>query len=274
MGSTLFGQQINATYDGLIKTSDSAAISDTAKYVGDGLGNDSPLALSTSKLGINNLAPTVMLQITENTNNIETLRVDNAGGNLGSVQGISHLGLSFFSVGDNSPVRLTAYQNGVSGWPGGFALSTRNDNADVAPTEKLRVTSDGALLVGSTTKGSAGADVVQRNGNMFMLSRTNAAVAASGTSTILVTNTTAGYQGLLVVAVTGVNDPNLRTQSTYSIFGKGSDFVATEISSADGLTGPASFTITSPSQGFITVTNTDATEAVDIYMQFFGGLSA
>lgn len=107
-----------------------------------------------------------------------------------------------------------------------------------------------------------------------MLSRTNAAVAASGTSTILVTNTTAGYQGLLVVAVTGVNDPNLRTQSTYSIFGKGSDFVATEISSADGLTGPASFTITSPSQGFITVTNTDATEAVDIYMQFFGGLSA
>ena len=109
---------------------------------------------------------------------------------------------------------------------------------------------------------------------MFMLSRTNTAVAASGTSTILVTNTTAGYQGLLVVAVTGVNDPNLRTQSTYSIFGKGSDFVATEISSADGLTGPASFTITSPSQGFITVTNTDATEDVDIYMQFFGGLSA
>lgn len=274
MGSSLFGQQINATYDGLIKTSDSAAISDIAKYLSDGLGNDSPLALSTAKVGINNLAPTVMLQVTESTNNIETLRVDNSGGNVGSVQGVSHLGLSFFSVGNNSPVRLTAYQNGLSGWPGGFAISTRNDNADVAPTEKLRVTSDGALLVGSTTKGTASADVVQRNGDMFMLSKTSETVVASGTSTILLTNSSVGYQGLLVVAVTQRNDPNARTQATYSVFGKGSDFTATLISSANGTTGPSSFTITSPSQGFITVTNTDASESVSVYMQFFGGLSS
>lgn len=274
MGSTLFGQPINTTYDGLIKTSDSAAITDIAKYLSDGLGNDSVLALSTSKVAVNTLSPVVKLHVTEDANNVEVLRVDNTAGNIGSVQGISHLGLSFFSAGDNSPVRLTAYQNSLAGWRGGFAISTRNDNADVAPTEKLRVTSDGALLVGATTKGTASADVVQRNGNMFMLSRTNTNVAVLGTSTILVTNTTAGYQGLLVVAVTGVTDPNTRTQATYSIFGKGSDFTATLISSADGLTGPASFTITSPSQGFITVTNTDALEAVDIYMQFFGGLSA
>ena len=274
MGSTLFGQQIKDTYDGLIKTTDSLEITDTAKYLSDGLGNDTPLALSTGKVAVNNLAPVTKMQVTEDANGVETLRVDNSGGNIGSVQGVSHLGLSFFSVGNNSPVRLTAYQNGLSGWPGGFAISTRNDNADVAPTEKMRVTSDGALLVGTTTKGSVGADVVQRNGDMYMLSNTDASVASGGFSVIVITTSASvGFQGLLVVAVTGVNDPNVRTQATYSVFGRGSDFTATLISSADGLTGPASFTISSPSTGFIAITN-DELEACSIYMQFFGGLSA
>jgi hypothetical protein len=274
MGSTLFGQQINNTYEGLIKTSDNEAITDTSKYVGDGLGNDSPLALSTGKVAVGNLAPVVKMQVTESTNGIETLRVDNSGGNVGTVQGVSHLGLSFFSVGNNSPVRLTAYQNGLSGWPGGFAISTRNDNSDVAPTEKLRVTSDGNLLLGTTTKGTAGADVIQRNGDMYMLSNTDASVAPSGFSVILVTNSASvGFQGLLVVAVTGVVDPNIRTQATYSVFGRGSDFTATLISSVNGTTSPASFTITSPSQGFIAITNNEL-ETCSVYMQFFGGLSA
>jgi len=273
MGSTLFGQQINTTYEGLVKTSDNAVISDTAKYLSDGLGNESPLAISTGKVAVGNLAPVVKMQVTESTNNTETLRVDNSGGNIGTTQGISHLGLSFFSVGNNSPVRLTAYQNGLSGWPGGFAISTRNDNADVAPTEKLRVTSDGNLLLGTTTKGTAGADVIQRNGDMYMLSNTDTSVAPSGFSVIIVTSSASvGFQGLLVVSVTGVADPNIRTQATYSVFGRGSDFTATLISSADGLTGPASFTITSPSQGFIAITNNEL-EACSVYMQFFGGIS-
>lgn len=274
MGSTLFGQQINTTYEGLIKTSDNESITDSSKYVGDGLGNDSPLSLSTGKVAVGNLAPVVKMQVTESTNGIETLRVDNSGGNVGTVQGVSHLGLSFFSVGNNSPVRLTAYQNGISGWPGGFAISTRNDNSDVAPTEKLRVTSDGALLLGITTKGTASSDVVQRNGDMYMLSNTDASIAASGTSTIIVTTSgSIGFQGLLVVAVTGINDPNVRTQATYSVFGRGSEFTATLISSADGPTGPASFTVTSPVNGYITITNNEL-EACSVYMQFFGGLSA
>jgi hypothetical protein len=274
MGSTLFGQQINNTYEGLIKTSDNESITDSSKYVGDGLGNDSPLSLSTGKVAVGNLAPVVKMQVTESTNDIETLRVDNSGGNIGTVQGVSHLGLSFFSVGNNSPVRLTAYQNGISGWPGGFAISTRNDNADVAPTEKLRVTSDGALLLGTTTKGTASSDIVQRNGDMYMLSKTDASIAASGTSTIIVTTSgSVGFQGLLVVAVTGINDPNVRTQATYSVFARGSDFTATLISSADGPTSPASFTVTSPVNGYITITNNEL-ETCSVYMQFFGGLSA
>lgn len=274
MGSTLFGQQIKDTYNGLIKTNNNLAIDDTAKYLSDGLGNDTPLALSTVKVAVGNVAPVVKMQVTESVNNVEVLRVDNSEGNTGSIQGITHLGIGFFSAGNNSAVRLSAYQNGLSGWPGGFTISTRDTNADVAPIERLRVTSDGALLVGITSKGTAAADVVQRNGDMYMLSNTEASVAASGTATIIVTNSSSvGFQGLLVVAVTGVTDKNVRTQATYSVFGRGNSFTATLISSANGLTGPAAFTISSPVNGYITVTNNEI-EACSIYMQFFGGLSA
>jgi len=274
MGSTLFGQQINTTYSGIIKTSDSLAISDSAKYLSDGLGNDTQLALSATKVAVGRTNPVVKMQVTESVNSVEVFRVDNTAGDAGNVIGVSHLGIGFFSAGNNSPVRLTAYQNGLSGWRGGFAISTRNDNADVAPTEKLRVTSDGNLLLGTTTKGTASADVIQRNGDMYMLSNTDASVDPSGFSVILVTNSASvGFQGLLVVAVTGVADPNIRTQATYSVFGRGSDFTATLISSVDGATSPASFTITSPSQGFIAITNNEL-ETCSVYMQFFGGLSA
>lgn len=273
MGTTLFGQQINLTYEGLIKTSDNGIIQDTGKYIGDGLGNDSVIALTTSKVGINNLSPATLLHTTASSNNIEVSRVDNSAGNDGAVQGITHLGLAFFSAGANSAVRLTSYQDGNAGWPGGFTISTRSTNADVAPSERLRITSDGALLVGSTSKGTAAADVIQRNGDMYMLSRVNGTVGVGGFSTIIVTNTTSGYQGILVIGITGLTDSNLRTQATYSIFGDGSNFVATAIASANGSSGAVSFTITSPSQGFITITNTEVSESVSVHMQFFGGLS-
>lgn len=273
MGSTLFGQQIKDTYGGLLKISDTTAISDSAKYVSDGLGNNSSLALSTSKVAIGSLAPVTKLQVTDSVNSVEVLRVDNSGGDVGNVQGVSHLGISFFSAGNNSAVRLTAYQNSLSGWRGGFSISTRDTNADVAPTEKLRVTSNGALLVGTTTQGTAAAEVIQRNGDMYMLSNTDTDVAGSGTSTIiLTTSSSVGFQGLLVVAVTSVGDPNTRTQATYSVFGRGSEFSAVQISSANGPSGPAAFTVTSPASGYITVTNNEL-DSCSIYMQFFGGLS-
>jgi hypothetical protein len=52
MGTTLTGTEIKDTYDSLIKVTDNGPISGTAKYLSDGLGNDSVLALSTTALGI------------------------------------------------------------------------------------------------------------------------------------------------------------------------------------------------------------------------------
>jgi hypothetical protein len=52
MGTTLTGTTPQDTYDSLIKVTDNGPLSGTAKYLSDGLGNDSVLALSTSRIAI------------------------------------------------------------------------------------------------------------------------------------------------------------------------------------------------------------------------------
>jgi hypothetical protein len=52
MGTTLTGTTPQDTYDSLIKVTDNGPISGTAKFLSDGLGNDSALALSTAAVGI------------------------------------------------------------------------------------------------------------------------------------------------------------------------------------------------------------------------------
>ena len=62
MGTSLTGKNISASYLGLLKTTDNAIIGSTAKRLTDGGGTDSPLYLSTSKLGIG-VTPTEALTI-------------------------------------------------------------------------------------------------------------------------------------------------------------------------------------------------------------------
>lgn len=52
MGTSLNGLTPAATYSGLIKFGNNSVIGAAARYVGDGAGNDSPLALSSSNVGI------------------------------------------------------------------------------------------------------------------------------------------------------------------------------------------------------------------------------
>ena len=61
MGTTLTGKKVQNTYDSLLKLSDNDNLTTTAKIVGDGLGNNSPIYLSTSKVGIN-VTPTFEFQ--------------------------------------------------------------------------------------------------------------------------------------------------------------------------------------------------------------------
>jgi len=52
MGTTLTGTTPQDTYDSLIKVTDNGPLSGTAKYLSDGLGNDSALAVSTAAVGV------------------------------------------------------------------------------------------------------------------------------------------------------------------------------------------------------------------------------
>jgi hypothetical protein len=63
MGTTLTGTTPQDTYDSLIKVTDNGPLSATAKYLSDGLGNDSALALSTARVGIGTASPSVNLHI-------------------------------------------------------------------------------------------------------------------------------------------------------------------------------------------------------------------
>ena len=52
MGTTLTGKRVQNTYDSLLKLSDNDNLTGVAKIVGDGLGNNSPIYLSTTQVGI------------------------------------------------------------------------------------------------------------------------------------------------------------------------------------------------------------------------------
>ena len=66
MGTTLTGAFISQTYDSLIKVTDNDNLTSTAKRLTDGLGNDSPLFLSTDKLGVG-ITPTTTFQVSGNS---------------------------------------------------------------------------------------------------------------------------------------------------------------------------------------------------------------
>lgn len=63
MGTTLTGTTPQDTYDSLIKVTDNGPLSGTAKYLSDGLGNDSVLALSTARVGVATASPATTLDV-------------------------------------------------------------------------------------------------------------------------------------------------------------------------------------------------------------------
>jgi hypothetical protein len=100
--------------------------------------------------GIGTTSPVTKLQVASDTNAVDVLRIGNTAGDSGSVQGVTHLAINHFNAGTNPLTRITAYQDGVSGWPGGMYFSTRSLNTDSAPVERMRITSGGNVGIGTT----------------------------------------------------------------------------------------------------------------------------
>jgi hypothetical protein len=144
---------------------------------------------------------------------------------------------------------------------------------DDTGTERMRIDSSGNLLVGTTTSGTKTGDGVIAFGSVGgVMSNFNASVAHNGTLDIAINTGGGGYQGFLSVANTVATNAAIRTQSTFSVFGRSTDSSIQQIATDTGTTGAATFTVTTPSNGVIRVTNTSGTTTI-VSMQFFGGAS-
>jgi hypothetical protein len=117
MGTTLTGLTPATTYDALIKVGDNGPLSATAKYVGDGLGNDSVVALSTSSVGIGTASPTQLLHVAGNVRITGALYDgNNAAGTSGQILSSTGTGTDWVSKSDLSLVDGSGTANYVSKW--------------------------------------------------------------------------------------------------------------------------------------------------------------
>jgi hypothetical protein len=138
----------------------------------------------------------------------------------------------------------------------------------------MTLDASGRLLVGNSASGTAAGDgVVKLGAYGHCISQTGTSIASGSSVDLTIVTSGAGYQGFLAVANTQDASANTRTQTTYSVFGRGTASTITQIATANGSIGGASFTVTTPSNGVIRITNTSGLAAT-ISAQFFGGVSA
>ena len=82
MGTSLTGNNISQSYLGLLKTTDSQAITSSEKRLTDGAGNDTQLYLSTSSLGIGVSNPTLLLEVSGDIEVAGSITVGKGGGSI------------------------------------------------------------------------------------------------------------------------------------------------------------------------------------------------
>ena len=141
MGTTLTGTTPQDTYDSLIKVTDNGPLSGTAKYLSDGLGNDSKLALSTGNIGINTTTPDIFGRFYT-----YSLGLDSSGTTAFQIDGTSY---SIIDMGANG-VRL--------GFISQSGTETSLGNLTAIPlafltngAERMRITSAGNVGIGTSS---------------------------------------------------------------------------------------------------------------------------
>jgi hypothetical protein len=130
MGTTLTGTTPQDTYDSLIKVTDNGPLSGTAKYLSDGLGNDSVLALSTSRVGIGTADPAHKFAISSTTDADLMSIVSSASANATILR---------FGI-DGNDANITASGGSV----GNLVFKTYG-------SERMRITSAGNVGIGTST---------------------------------------------------------------------------------------------------------------------------
>ena len=160
MGTTLTGTTPQDTYDSLIKVTDNGPLSGTAKYLSDGLGNDSALAVSTSGVGIGTTSLFADLQVNKASD--VTLALSNStavtSGNRGNLvfynSAVSTVALiKATAVTDNVGTQLEFYTRPAAGSLAQTMTIASTGNVGIgisAPTTKLEVVIDNAVTNDST----------------------------------------------------------------------------------------------------------------------------
>jgi hypothetical protein len=155
MGTTLTGTTPQDTYDSLIKVTDNGPISGTAKFLSDGLGNDSALALSTTAVGIGTSTPDSTLHVNNLVNTAydssnalasgQTMRLSN----LSTTSGISS-NLLFVATGAGGGNGIGTI-SGVNTATGSLAFTFATRDSGGSVTEKMRITSTGNVGIGTNS---------------------------------------------------------------------------------------------------------------------------
>jgi hypothetical protein len=142
MGTTLTGTKPKDTYDSLIKVGDNGPISGTAKTLSDGLGNDLPISVSSTAVGIGTSAPATQLHVAGTT--LSHIRSEATSTNGEAV--LSLLGKNASAVGRTFQIKYDNADIVRIGTPNPIPI--RFETNDV---ERLRILSDGGLTFNGDT---------------------------------------------------------------------------------------------------------------------------
>ena len=136
---------------------------------------------TNTRLGIGTASPDAALHVQGGANDEVVALFTTAGGTSGTVEGIAHLGLSHFSSDTVPSVSITAEEIDDSDHRADFRINTRTAaTANAAPTEKMRVTYDGKVGIGTTSpaKELDVAGDIQLSGSLFINDGTDLAPLA------------------------------------------------------------------------------------------------
>ena len=115
-----------------------------------GEGSNTHVVVDTSgNVGIGTTSPDKLLHVVGAANDETVALFSTAGATSGSVQGKVHIGLSHFSSDANPSVSFTAEEIDVSDYRADLVFNTRSATSDAAPAERMRITHDGDVGIGT-----------------------------------------------------------------------------------------------------------------------------
>ena len=149
---------------------------------------------SSGNVGIGITSPNQKLVVVGASSDTETIRV--ITGSASGTQQTTGIGFAFSTTATNPSALIQAEEFDTSDARANIVFSTNNTNTDVAPTERMRISSAGNVSIGTATALST----LHVHGNLTLSNTTTA--TSAGTSTITPPATVAGY---LTVSINGTS---------------------------------------------------------------------